>query len=287
MGVWPPGDPLAVDLEAFRQRIDAYMIKAVREAKEHSSWVNVNGDYEAALSAFIAALLTPGEKNLFLAEFLPAVQGLIRHGLVNSLAQALLKLTLPGVPDIYQGCELWQFHLVDPDNRNPVDFEKRRRLLETVRRDFEVPPAQWPERLQPLVDGIADGRLKLYLTWRALNLRGRWPELFREGEYLPLNVKGKQSPHLVAFARIQEGRAILVLVPRLTFDLSSEHDHLPMGDEVWGDTSIELPERLASSNWLHWLTGRESPGGDLLYAAYLLRDLPVALLFTQEGLDGE
>ncbi len=287
VGVWPPGDPLAVDLEAFRQRIDGYMIKAVREAKEHSSWVKVNGDYEAALSAFIAALLTPGEKNLFLAEFLPAVQRIIRHGLVNGLAQALLKLTLPGVPDIYQGCELWQFHLVDPDNRNPVDFEERRRLLEAVRGDFEVPPAQWPERLQPLVDGIADGRLKLYLTWRALNLRGRWPELFRQGEYLPLNVKGEQSAHLVAFARIREGRAILVLVPRLTFDLSGERDQLPMGDAVWGDTSIELPERLASRNWLHWLTGRESPGGDLLSAAYLLRDLPVALLLTQEGLNGE
>ena len=173
------------------------MIKALREAKEHSSWVKVNTDYEGAMSGFVQALLAPGEKNLFLADFVPLVQSIAHHGLINALAQTLIKLTSPGVPDIYQGCELWQFNLVDPDNRRPVDFTQRRALLAETRALTDAPPEQWPKRLQPLLADMRDGRIKLYTLWQSLALRARWPEVFRDGDYLaPDGARQTRYPYL-------------------------------------------------------------------------------------------
>ena len=147
------------------------MIKAVREAKEHSSWVNVNASYERGLEEFITALLAPTEKNPFLADFIPVATRLARHGYYNGLGQALIKLTAPGVPDIYQGCELWQFNLVDPDNRRPVDVARRRELLRQLSEEFATPEETWPARLAALMETLDDSRLKLYITWRTLQLR--------------------------------------------------------------------------------------------------------------------
>ncbi|MBK6631423.1 MAG: malto-oligosyltrehalose synthase [Betaproteobacteria bacterium] len=276
IGTWPLDAPDEAALDDYRARIEQYMVKAVREAKAHSSWINVNVDYEAALAAFVQALLAPGEKNLFLADFAPAATRLARFGLINGLSQALLKLTSPGVPDLYQGCELWQFNLVDPDNRRPVDYAQRARMLAELKALADAPREAWPQRLQPLVARPEDGRIKLYLTWRALRLRARWADLFRDGDYLPLAVDGTAAEHLCAFARCHDGRAVVVVVPRLLARLYGNLD--PAAPAPWGNTRIALPREPAASAWHNALTGQTHAAGESLAAADLLGAFPVALL---------
>ena len=211
------------------------------------------------MSGFVQGLLAAGEKNLFLADFVPLVQPIIRHGLLNALAQTLVKLASPGVPDIYQGCELWQFNLVDPDNRRPVDFVQRSQALAEVRALADAPPEQWPQRLAPLVENMADGRIKLYTLWQSLRLRGAWPEVFRDGAYLPLTVHGERAAHVCAFARRHGGRAVIAVVPRLPARLLGDRHILPLGHAVWGDTVLELPRELEGLAWRCLLYTSPSP----------------------------
>ncbi|MDP2431199.1 MAG: malto-oligosyltrehalose synthase [Pseudomonadota bacterium] len=283
IGTWPLTPPDDAALAEYRARIDAYMIKALREAKEHSSWVQVNGEYEGAVSGFIQALLAPGEKNLFLADFKAMVQTITHHGLLNALAQTLIKATSPGVPDLYQGCELWQFNLVDPDNRRPVDFEQRRHLLAETKALVEAPPEQWPDRLRPLLDDMTDGRIKLYTLWQTLALRQQWPEVFRDGDYLPLSVSGERSTHACAYARRHGKNTLIALVPRLPAGLLGDNPIQPLGPEVWGDTALELPAELAGVNWRNVLTGERHPASGQLALAQLLASFPVVLLASEGG----
>ena len=281
IGTWPLDFPDEKALTDFRERIQAYMIKALREAKEHSSWANVNVDYEAAMSDFVQALLSPGEKNMFMADFLLMVQPIARYGLLNSLSQNLIKLTSPGVPDIYQGCELWQFNLVDPDNRRPVDFSRRRELLAEVKSMVDAPPAQWRQNLQILVDDMADGRIKLYTLWQTLSLRQRWPEVFCDGEYLPLTVSGQGAAHVCAFARRAGDRVLITLVPRLSVRLVGELNAQPLGFKVWGDTVLELPHELALLSWFNVLSGESHAPSVQLAVGQLLNYFPVTLLAAE------
>ena len=281
IGTWPLNSPDDEALAAYRERIDAYMIKALREGKEHSSWIQVNTEYEGAVSGFVRALLAPGDKNLFLADFVPLVQTIIHHGLLNALGQALIKLTSPGVPDIYQGCELWQFNLVDPDNRRPVDYAQRSRSLAEVQAMVDAPPEQWTQRLLPLLTGIGDGRIKLYTVWQSLALRARWPEVFEIGDYLPLKVSGAQAAHVCAYARRHGERTVITLVPLLPARLLGDRQVLPLGSEVWTDTVLELPDGLLAGRWRNVLSGEShSPAGELAVGD-LLSAFPVALLASE------
>ncbi len=279
IGTWPLKELDDAVLADYRARIEEYMVKAVREAKAHSSWININADYESALCAFIQALLTPGEKNLFLADFAPAATRLARFGLHNALAQALLKFTSPGVPDIYQGCELWQFNLVDPDNRRPVDYPHSQGVLDELKELVAADRGAWAARLQPLTVRPEDGRIKLYLTWRALQLRARWPDLFRDGDYTPLAVSGTAAEHVCAFARCHDGRAVVVVVPRLLARLHGERD--PAASAPWDDTRIALPREPAVSAWHNALTGETHAAGESLAVAELFGAFPVALLASE------
>ena len=281
IGAWPLTHPDDAELAEFRERIDAYMIKAMREAKEFTSWSNINADHESAMSSFVQALLTPGETNLFLADFIPMVQPIAHYGLINSLAQTLIKLTSPGVPDIYQGCELWQFNLVDPDNRRPVDFSVRREQLAQVKALVNKPPAQWRKPLQTLIDDMSDGRIKLYLLWQSLALRQRWPEVFRDGDYLPLNISGQAAAHVCAYARRCGSRSIITLVPRLSARLTGNNFTLPVGKAIWGDTTLELPQELASLPWSNALSGKRHAAAEQLLIGNLLSYFPVALLTAE------
>jgi len=281
IATWPLAVPDEGGLAEYRARIDGYMIKALREAKEHSSWVNVNAAYESAMSSFVQALLAPGEKNLFLADFVPLMQPIARFGLFNSLSQLVLKLASPGVPDIYRGCELWQFNLVDPDNRRRVDFVHRRQLLAEVRALADAPPEQWPRRLEPLVTNMDDGRIKLYALWQGLALRARWPEVFRDGDYLPLVVRGERADHVCAFARRHRGGTVLALVPRLPARLLGDRHMLPQGPEVWGDTALQLPRELAGLTWRNVLTGEIHVADQAPALGRLLACFPVALLAAE------
>lgn len=283
IGTWPLGDPGAVDLDAYRSRIEDYIVKALREAKEHSSWINVNAAYEEATTDFIRALLASGGKNRFLADFVPLVQPIAHQGLLNSLGQVLIKLASPGVPDIYQGCELWQFNLVDPDNRRPIDFALRQELLAQVRALADAPAEELPQRLGPLLADMSDGRIKLYLLWQGLQLRSRWPEVFRDGTYRPLAVHGGGATHACAFARCCGNRTVVALVPRLYTRLLGDRYALPLGSPVWGDTTLQLPEDLAGKTWHNVLTGERHGAADELPLAQLLACFPLALLTSESG----
>jgi len=235
LGSWPLTAPDASGAVAYRERIEAYMIKAVREAKLRTSWTETDPLYEEALLQFIRSALEPRDNNLFLADFGEFQRRVARFGLLNSLTQTVCKLTAPGVPDIYQGNELWDFSLVDPDNRRPVDYRQRHALLGELQRAGS--------RLSPreLLESLEDGRCKLFLTWQALQLRRERPALFSHGDYHRLSARGERAENVCAFARRHAGQSLIVIAPRLYRRLLDDPSLLPLGADVWQDTLIELP----------------------------------------------
>lgn len=280
IGCWPLQDLDAAGNAAFRERIEAYMIKAAREAKLRTSWANINADYEEAVIQFVRTTLELREGNLFLSDLVATQRRLARFGLLNGLSQVACKLTAPGVPDIYQGNELWDFSLVDPDNRRPVDYDIRRHLLSEMR-EITTPDTAW---MRALVSDLSDGRCKLYLTWRILQFRREHEQLFRQGEYQPLRVSGEHASNLCAFARRYESEVIVTLAPRLYLRLLRERELPPLGEEVWENTTIELPrDYCAAGSLINVLDGREltpeSHGERLnIRAAAALAHFPVAVL---------
>ncbi len=200
----------------------------------------------------------------------------MRFGLLNSLSQTLCKLTAPGVPDIYQGNEIWDFSLVDPDNRRPVDYRQRRAMLEQLQRGTR--------NVRELVEHLEDGRCKLLLTWKVLQLRRTQPLLFRHGAYRRLRVRGEHAANICAFSRRLGPRRVVIIAPRLYRRLLAERGGLPLGDEVWGDTLIELPrEPRGRSAFRSVLDGRElqpQAQGDStgFLAGEVLAQFPVGVL---------
>jgi len=254
VGAWPAGSDEAAYGE-FVERIKAYMLKAVKEAKVSTSWINPNADYEHAVELFVENLLNPSGQNAFLADFVPFAEMIGRYGMLNSLAQTTLKLASPGVPDFYQGTELWDLSLVDPDNRRAVDYPLRRRMLaELEERAAHEPLAQL---CRELGRELPDGRAKLYLTWRGLSLRRRSPTLWREGEYLPVNAEGELEGHVCAFARERDGNAVLCAVPRLMAKAGAQTEGYPFPPNLWSGTSLVVPDELREVE--NVLTGVSSP----------------------------
>jgi (1->4)-alpha-D-glucan 1-alpha-D-glucosylmutase len=274
------------------ERIQAYMVKAIREAKVNTSWLNPNTSYDEAVRAFVAAILEDTPSNRFLADF-RSLQATIAHfGAFNALSQTLLKLTSPGVPDIYQGSEIWDFSLVDPDNRRPIDYDLRTWWLG----ELIDSRGSRSELARRLVDSKADGRIKLYLTHRALRFRRDHAELFRAGSYTPLEASGDAFEHIVAFSRTLErssarsGSAVaepdqeaLVVVPRLLAKRLREIDALPLGESAWGDALLALPGATPGQRYRNIFTDQihraiERDGAVGMALADLLEHFPVALL---------
>jgi (1->4)-alpha-D-glucan 1-alpha-D-glucosylmutase len=194
----------------FRERLEAYMIKAIREAMVHTRWSLPNTAHERAVVNFLNTIVEPGD-NLFLNDFLKFQRRVAAYGMLNGLAQALLKMTSPGVPDFYQGCELWDLRLVDPDNRGPVDFNHRAALLDEIEKQSKQDLSSLGREL---VHSWHDGRIKLYLIWRVLNLRRKYPEVFLDGQFVPIKAIGKMANNLVAYARRKRDIWIMTVVPR-------------------------------------------------------------------------
>jgi (1->4)-alpha-D-glucan 1-alpha-D-glucosylmutase len=245
LGTWPvqpSGEAEEHATSDYIERIQTYMAKALNEAKINTSWIQPNEEWLAAMRDFIAKILDASPKNKFLPSFLPVVKEIARLGAINSLTQTLLKLTSPGVPDIYQGNEIWDFSLVDPDNRRPVDYKHRREML------AQLAQANPPE----LVDLWPDGRIKMFLTQRALQFRREHVDLFQRGNYLPLRASGTFAESSISFARELNGEWIVVIAPRL----SSRVGFPPVGDK-WKDTAIELPESLSLEGTHDVFTCRE------------------------------
>ena len=237
--------------EDYVRRIQEYTIKALREAKVHSSWLNPNEPYEAAINGMIAELLAPGGE--FLRDFVEFQKTIVRAGMFNSLAQTLLKMTAPGVPDFYQGTEIWDFSLVDPDNRRPVDYAARQKMLAKLPRATGEP---WEnDDFAGMIRNLEDGRIKLFLTSRVLRLRAERQALFEHGDYLPLLASGERSHHVIAFARQQAEERLIVATGRFFARLDVE-TRQPVGPEVWGETIISLPDEL-SGCYRELLTGQK------------------------------
>ncbi len=258
------------------------MIKALREAKVNTSWVSPNGPYEDAVAGFVDAILARTPDNEFLREFLPLQRRLSRCGFFSSLSQTLLKMTSPGIPDFYQGTELIEFTLVDPDNRRQVDYGRRiDALAELKRREQEEgAPRLWSELLER-----EDERAKLFLIYRVLNYRREHKDVFDGGEYLPLEVKGARGRHLCAFARKAGGRVVIVAAARLVATLMPEEGSSPLGEAVWQDTVLLLPEGVGGRfrNGVNDATVEAVPHDDqsALPLAALFAEVSVALLESE------
>jgi (1->4)-alpha-D-glucan 1-alpha-D-glucosylmutase len=249
VGIWPLEELDDTGRAALCERVEAYMLKAVREAKAHSSWINPRTEYEDAVTGFVRELIGPAGNRRFLTSFFTLQKRISRLGILNSLSQMLLKLTAPGVPDIYQGTEIWDFSLVDPDNRRKVDYRRRQAMLKALQREFEGQSEEIAGKARQLLDTAKDGRIKLYLLWKTLNLRRQRELLFRDGDYQPLKVTGRRADHVCAYLRQYGGQSLIVLVPRLFLTLTRRDTVVPIGQSVWRDTVVEIPTSLASSNW--------------------------------------
>jgi (1->4)-alpha-D-glucan 1-alpha-D-glucosylmutase len=281
LGIWPL-EPLDAGKRAkFCDRLQKFMLKAAREAKTHSSWVSPNEAHENALKRFICSILNGGPENSFLSDFSDFAARIAPAGICNACAQVLLKIASPGVPDFYQGNELWDLRLTDPDNRNPVDFEERMKLLDELP---NRPNGNTLANTTELLDGWQDSRLKLYLTREALNFRRAQRDVFLKGDYLPLEVDGTQRYSVCAFARRFENNWVMVVVPRLTANLPRE-SFFPLKEASWGSTSIALPPS-APVNWRNVFTGEDFSTSrarrkKLLAAASIFSRLPFALLHSR------
>ena len=270
--------------DKYRAKIREYMIKAVREAKVHTSWVSPNSAHEEAVLSFVDMLLADSLGNGFLPEFRPLQRSVARWGIYNSLSQVLLKMVAPGAPDFYQGTELWDFTLVDPDNRHPIDYGVRVEALSGLKRREAEVGAQALYR--ELKEQSHDGRIKLYLIYRLLNYRRERRELFEKGEYLPLEAQGPKSRHVCAFARRVGGRVVIAVVPRLVATLAPEPELSPVGEKVWLDTVLPLPEG-AGDRFRNVVTDEEfdaveRAGQRGIPLARLFNEVTVALLEPRE-----
>jgi (1->4)-alpha-D-glucan 1-alpha-D-glucosylmutase len=301
VGTWPAEHidaPLPTEAPPeLVARLRTGMQKAIKEAKTHTSWFNQGGAYEDAVARFVDTTLQGSAAKRFLKSFVPFVRRVSVGGMVNSLAQLVLKVASPGVPDFYQGTEFWQLDLADPDNRRPVDFQAREAALAALMpwiERAERPAATRLEtcgcdsELEAFVDDLLanwpDARIKMFVMACALRLRRAEPALFIEGAYEALRVEGVEASHVVTFARTAGGSRVVAAVPRLMNHGLPEGRQIPVGGEVWKDTRLFLSADSAGTTWRHVFTGaRVKPDTEgALSAADLFRTCPVALLISDD-----
>ena len=281
IGAWPAeltgyamADPAA--LQSFVERMKAVVTKSIREARVKSTWAMPNLEYENAALGFVEESLDPERSQAFFAAFLPFQERVATLGVRNSLAQTVLKLTAPGVPDIYQGANLWDLSMVDPDNRRPVDYARRIAMLGEVENLSEIETAGESRavKMRRLLADWRDGAIKLAIIRAILHFRRDNPELFSSGSYEPLTVSGSKSSHICCFARSISDRTIVVAVTRLPAALSLDPD--------WGDTAIAVPEEFRTRKWTDILTGEKVGVGELGFdPRSVFGVLPVAVLAAE------
>ncbi len=260
----------------FIERIKQYIVKAVREAKVHTAWLKPDIEYEDAYVSFAEKILVRSETNAFLKELIPFSRRVAHFGMLNSLSQTLIKITSPGVPDFYQGTELWDLSLVDPDNRRPVDFEKMRSMLTSIR---EQEDSDIGGLIRDLLRTREDGKIKLFLIYRALKARRGHREIFQEGAYVPLESAGRFRSHIIAFARRYQHQWAIVVAPRLLSHIIQEGD-FPLGRQVWQDTELTMPDG-APLECRNVITGEALSAGNVLPVGDILHSFPVALLMGE------
>jgi (1->4)-alpha-D-glucan 1-alpha-D-glucosylmutase len=283
VGTWPLHPMNTEEHKTYVARIEGYMQKALHEAKVHTSWVNPNSEYEQAVSKFVASVLEPSPGNAFLEDLRQFQAPIARAGMWNSLAQLLLKIASPGVPDFYQGNDLWAFDLVDPDNRRPVDYQLRRQMLQSIDEQAAGDRTALVDRLR---ESPCDGGIKLYITSQALRFRRDHRDLFAHGSYTALAAEGNRVRHIVAFARAIANQTLIAVTGRFFLKLCNSHSQ-PIGD-VWGNTTIPLPKKTVHRSFREIFTGQEIAaelveGGLALPVNKILSHCPVALLIGESA----
>jgi (1->4)-alpha-D-glucan 1-alpha-D-glucosylmutase len=278
LGIWPAEAPPQHAARGLRDRVVEYMRKANREAKVRTSWTSPDDRYERAVESYIGAAL---ENEAFVNEMAVCATQVAPAGYCNALSRLLVHLTAPGTPDIYQGDEMWNFTLVDPDNRRPVDFATRRSALDRL--DAMVQGGDALAACGEMLREAVDGRIKMHVTRCALRLRREMPAPFLRGTYTALSAQGEKQRHAFAFARAAEGVSILTVVTRLPLSLS-DTANIPTG-LAWGDSTIIFPHGDAPHRWRCALTGltvetQKATGGAALLAREVFATLPVALLIA-------
>jgi (1->4)-alpha-D-glucan 1-alpha-D-glucosylmutase len=254
-------------MRAFAERIEGAIIKSLREAKLRSTWASPDTAYEEAMLEFARDALEISRPNAFLGVFLPFQERIARLGVHNSLVQTVLKLTLPGMPDFYQGSELWDLSLVDPDNRRPVDYELRVEQLERVTSLLELDPAR---TMSGLVEHWRDGCIKLAVISTLLAYRREHPDLFEQGGYEPLSATGCKAEHVCAFTRSCKGDALIVAAARFPLRLEADPD--------WNGTEIATPVLGGQTRWRDLLSGQQIELHEAIDVRTVLKFLPVAVL---------
>lgn len=278
LGMWPLEKS---ELGGVLPRLQSYAVKAIREAMVHTRWTRPNLAHEQGLQKFVAEIVDEKQNHAFLEDFFSFHREIAFYGMLNSLSQTLLKIAAPGVPDFYQGSELWDLRLVDPDNRGTVDFERRIELLKRVKQN---PPGETDTNsfVGEMLKNWTDGRIKLYLIAKALGFRQEFAKLFTDGEFVPAEISGARSGNVTAFFRIAQGQQALVLAPKWLAGSGMERDS-DAQRKFWGNTSIALPEKVAVG-WRNVLTGESvsAPSNRIagLSVGEALKDFPVGLLFS-------
>lgn len=265
------------DHELFVKRICDFMLKAVREAKVHTNWIAYNTEYEEALMYFVENVLDENKSSQFLNEFISFQKKVAHYGLYNSLSQILLKITSPGIPDFYQGSELWDLNLVDPDNRNPVDFCKRISMFNEIK---GVSTSDFPELINKFLTQWKDGAIKMFLIYRCNKARNDRVELFQKGAYIPITTYGKFRNNIVAFARKLDTLWAVVAVPRFLVNVINENQ-IPVSKEIWADTSIKLP--VFPESWYDVISGESAHFDNTVFIGDLFRLFPGAFLVNLQG----
>jgi (1->4)-alpha-D-glucan 1-alpha-D-glucosylmutase len=273
LGAWPFEEG---EMERFRERVLSFIIKAAREAKQFTSWLDPDEAHERALRQFVSQILDPSIARRFLTNFRRFQSRIAFHGALNSLSQVLLKIAGPGSPDLYQGNELWDFSMTDPDNRRPIDFEKRAGFLENLQR-----AAGENVQLASLLHNWSDGRIKLFLSNKALEFRRSHGELFAKGDYVPLYAGNRMRQHVCAFLRTYKEESILVAVPRFTTAITAR-GQFPLGASSWRKNKVELP-RGAARQWNNIFTGERielEASSQRILLSTIFSEFPVALLYS-------
>ncbi len=293
VGTWPTTGLNGDAWNTYIDRLAEYFEKALHEAKLHSSWLSPNQEYDQAVTSFVRGILAD-RKSPFVTDLEAFVQSIADAGYLNSLAQTLLKVSAPGVPDFYQGTEFWDFNLVDPDNRRPVDFQRRKEALAWLAGEAQKDVGDLSRQL---LRNWPDERTKMFVIWRALDFRRKNIELFR-GDYLPLTAEGPRQDNVCAFARVFEGRWLLAIAPRMT--LSAWQQSAAQGNDSakestspwplghwWRETVLRLPAG-APLQWQHVITGdaiesakptkSAAANGPQLDLGAVFEEFPVALL---------
>ncbi len=290
IGAWPLGRGSSEERAEFVSRIEAYHAQGSARGQGPHELDQPESRLRQRHYGVCRRILDEDTNRAFLDDFREFQARISHFGLFNSLSQTLLKLAAPGVPDTYQGTELWDFSLVDPDNRRPVDYERRRRMLHDLQGAVHAAGGDLRELARELVAAREDGRIKLYVTERALHCRRDYPGLYSAGEYQPLAALGAKAEHVFAFARRVEGRQALVAVPRLVARLAPDTASIPLGKAIWWDTRLDLSDLKTDPGtvWSNVFTGEilapaEQDGRPCLTAAEIFAHFPVALLLDAGG----